>query len=963
MVVSTHHLLHALPLLGSIVRLGGLAMVTLLLSAMPVFAQGGGASQTGTINGKVSDTSGATLPGVTVTASSPSLMGVQTTVTNDQGSYRFPAVPPGVYTLTYELSGFTTVRREGVSISLGFTATIPVEMSLATMMEAIEVTAATPLIDVSATRVQQNFKLDQLQSIPSARDMWALLSVSPAVVMSRIDVGGNRAGTQTGYTAYGYSGQVRVLVEGINTTEGTGAAGFYFDYGSFEEAFLGTAGQGAEMPNPGVQSQFLGKSGGNRLQGEVYYDYENNSFQTANISDELIAAGIKEHSNEIQGYHDFNLNFGGPLKRDKLWYYFSWRDQANQVAQPNFKFDKTFDTKLWNLSGKGSYQANSTNKFIGYYQYGYKEQPNRLPGTTSTYNFTTPDDTLAQTSGSWIWKGEWNGTVGNNLYVESRYGDFGYYFPLVANSDGNYYWRDSGQAAVSGGDQKQQIDRDRRQFTTAATWFKDNFLGGTHSIKFGGELLLETSWEGYLQRRAGHIEHIFNNGVAQSVVLDFPTATEVGKNGIHDSLLSVAKMDQVDFFVNDTYSKGRLTLNLGLRYDRYKSYIPEQRQMAFTNGPVSIPDATIPGQTFLVWNSVVPRVGAVFNLDGQGKTVIKANYGLFRHNPGASFASSANPNQAVKTITYNWSDLNGDRHYQVGEETGVSASALAGSVTVDPNIKQPYTHEVSTFLERQIGSTLAGRVGFVYKTNDDLWQTYQPGRPISAYTMPFTFTDVGVDGVSGTGDDRVLTYLGVPRGQLNDFPVNSVIMNTPAFGRYKTIESSITKRPSNRWSMNAGFGFTWLHDFPVSAGSPYPNTPNGPFDENYTRWDIKVGGTYEGPWGIRVSPQLRHQAGPNFARTLLVTAPVSSGAFMGSTTLYAEPYDSRRQDNITVVDFKLEKVIPLSGTLRARVFMDVFNVTNALAAETISVATGSSFLRPTALLAPRVARLGFRINW
>src|SRR5204862_4728558 len=137
--------------------------------------------------------------------------------------------------------------------------------SVAAVQETVTVTGASPVIDTSANRVQQNFKLEQLNSIPNARDMWALLAATPAVIMSRIDVGGNRAGTQTGYTAYGLTGQVRVLIEGINTTEGTGGAGFYFDYASLEEAFLGTSGQSAEMPNPGVQSQFIARSGSNQF--------------------------------------------------------------------------------------------------------------------------------------------------------------------------------------------------------------------------------------------------------------------------------------------------------------------------------------------------------------------------------------------------------------------------------------------------------------------------------------------------------------------------------------------------------------------------------------------------------------------------------------------------------------------------------------------------------------------------
>ncbi|MCA1652077.1 MAG: carboxypeptidase-like regulatory domain-containing protein, partial [Acidobacteria bacterium] len=463
------------------VHIGAVFLALALAVAPAARAQGGGASQTGTITGKVTDTIGAVLPGVTITITSPALMGNQSSVTNESGLYRFPAVPPGMYAITYELPGFGTLRREKIEVGLGFTATVNVELAVAALQETVTVSGESPVIDTTATRVQQNFKLEQLQAIPNARDMWSLLAVSPAVVMSRIDVGGNRAGTQTGYTAYGYSGQVRVLVEGINTTEGTGGAGFYFDYGSFEEVFLGTAGQGAEMPTPGVQSQFLGKSGGNKFQGEIYLDYENNDMQGSNLEGNIPekwvynpttnTGGIRLGSNEIQGYRDFNVNVGGPIRRDKVWWYFSYRDQKNQVAQPNFRFDKTFDTTTWNLSGKATYQLSRDHKFVGYYQWGQKIQPNRLP--QSTYFYNTPDDTWTQNSGSWVYKGEWNGTISDRLYLEARYGDFGYYFPLLANTDpsNTYYWRDTGLLELSGGDDRWQLDRDRKQTTVAATYF------------------------------------------------------------------------------------------------------------------------------------------------------------------------------------------------------------------------------------------------------------------------------------------------------------------------------------------------------------------------------------------------------------------------------------------------------------------------------------------------------------
>jgi hypothetical protein len=208
------------------------ALAVALSFGAPSFAQGGGASSTGTIQGRVADAQGAVLPGVTVTATSPALIQPQTTVTSETGNYRFPAVPPGSYELTFELAGFNTLKRSGIAITLGFTANVNVELALATLQETVTVSGASPVIDTSATRVQQNFKMEQLQSIPNGRDMWSLLAVTPSVQMGRIDVGGNRAGTQTPYQAYGMTGQVRVLIEGINTTEGTGGAGFYFDYAS-----------------------------------------------------------------------------------------------------------------------------------------------------------------------------------------------------------------------------------------------------------------------------------------------------------------------------------------------------------------------------------------------------------------------------------------------------------------------------------------------------------------------------------------------------------------------------------------------------------------------------------------------------------------------------------------------------------------------------------------------------------
>ena len=947
-----------------------LAALALVASSAPAFAQGGGASSTGTIQGRVSDAQGAVLPGVTVTATSPSALGAQTAVTSETGNYRFPAVPPGEYELTFELAGFNTLKRSGIQITLGFTANVNVELALATLQETVTVSGASPVIDTSTTRVQQNFKMEQLQSIPNGRDMWALLAVTPAVQMSRIDVGGNRAGTQTGYRAYGMDGQVRVLIEGINTTEGTGGAGFYFDYASLEEAFLGTSGQTAEMPNPGVQSQFIARSGGNQFNGEYHLDWYNNSLQGSNIPDEYTAptafnnSPIRAHSNEIDRYYDTDINVGGPIKRDKVWWFGTYRTQFNAVQQPNFLFDKTFDTKLWNAVGKGTYQINQKHKVIGYYQWGQKIQANRLPQATYTYRDEGP--TNRQDSGSWVYKAEWNGTLSDKLYVEARYGDFGYYFPQITNGTEPYYFRDSGTLEIRGSHQKNQNDRDRKQWTGAATYFLDT-TKGSHTFKVGGEVLRELQWFGVLQGVGGNIEHVYNSGVSSQVIFRIPTATQVGglKDNDNGHLTTENALDQNSLFVNDTWAVGRLTVNAGLRWDQYSGWLPEQNQLGATVGPVVVQARTFPETDLFSWNLMAPRIGFVFDLSGDGRTVVKANYGLYWHNPGVGIPDNANPNTGSKSATYGWNDqascagcINGDRRWQPGEETARQTASLEGALVLDPNLKDPYSHEAAVWLERQLTDTIGVRAGYVYKTEDDLIEQYIAARSVDAYTVPYNFTDIGVDGIRNTADDRVLSFLGLTTAQAAQLGTTQVVMNLPKYGRYKTAELSMNKRYGNRWSASLGGAYTWMTDFPNN----FPQNPAQlPGAEDRSVWNFKASGSYDGPWGIRISPVLRHQSGVNFARQTTLTFP--SGITASGTTIYLEPANARREDNIWVFDTRAEKTLSLNNRLRIRAFLDLFNITNSHASETISRNSGTGFLKPSAILAPITARVGFRFMW
>ncbi|MEO5762907.1 MAG: carboxypeptidase-like regulatory domain-containing protein, partial [Vicinamibacteria bacterium] len=347
-------------------------LLLIVASASPVFAQGG-AGSTGSIQGEVTDDSGGVLPGVTVTVSGTSMMGVRTDTTNAQGIYRFLGLPAGTYNLKFELSGFGSQTKADVRIGIGFTANVGAKLGVKTLTDEVTVTTDAPAIDATSTRTQTNFDKTQLDALPNARDMWSLLSTTPGITLSRFDVGGSTAGTQSGYVAYGNGGQNRPLIEGINTTEGTSAAGFYFDYGSFDEVVVGAAGNTAEMPSGGVLTNFIGKSGGNRLSGELYYEYESPDLQSNNLTTEQLARGFanlpksvidalglkRSEANTLLDYRNLNASVGGPIIKDKLWAWGGILRQKNITYQPSSGaiLDGTqFVTRLNNYTGKMTYQ-------------------------------------------------------------------------------------------------------------------------------------------------------------------------------------------------------------------------------------------------------------------------------------------------------------------------------------------------------------------------------------------------------------------------------------------------------------------------------------------------------------------------------------------------------------------------------------------------------------------------------
>ncbi|HJU41448.1 MAG TPA: carboxypeptidase regulatory-like domain-containing protein [Vicinamibacterales bacterium] len=918
---------------------------------------------TGAINGRVTDTSDAVMPGVTVTITSPAQMGVRTEVTDADGTYRFSAVTPGDYAVVFELPGFSTVRNEGIRVSLGFTATVNAQLKVASLQESVTVTGQSPVVDTSATTIGNTFDAKQLSALPTSRDYFSLLAQSPAVQMNRIDVGGSTNGTQQGYTVYGTSGQVRVIFEGINATENTGAFGNYPDVGGMEEVQMNTAAHSAEASTPGVQTQFISKSGGNEFRGTFFGGYSSESWQSFNIDDDQIARGLRggggldpEDVNRLSSYQDVNVGFGGYAIKDRLWWYGSYRHQDIKARFVNFPVMPQ-TTILNNYSAKVTYNLTTNNKFIGYTQPSQKKQPQRfdsfLLGVDTGLN--TLESTWNQNFWAWVHKGEWNGVLSDNSFAELRAGQYGYDWTNGVNGTGLRY-EDIGNNQITGRNRNWARERRRDQVLGSFNYFKSGW-GGDHNFKIGGEIFHETTTDIYIDGYEEEILHVLNNGRKQEVIL-FEPGTSIGGLWTYG------------VFVHDTWRvSNKLTLNLGARFDRYRGFAPEQEHPVSRFNPTALKFDAI--DNVIAWNLPAPRFGVTYDVFGDGKTVLKANYGTYWFNPGADFVFNTSPNAPAWWKRYPWTDLNNNNRWEPGEQGAVPTSTRGGAQTesLDPDLQNRYTPEFATFIERELMPNFGVRAGYVWRGVRNDYARINIARPYSAYTVPVSVPDPGPDGRVGTADDGTpIAAFDLAQEFRGRTPINETTNVDNSDSDFHTFEITGTKRMSNRWSLLASYGWTksYLNDngfqghtFRSNGLVVSPNDLIGTEDGRfvYTRSTVKLNSTWNSPWwDISFAPLVRYQQGVPYARTFTSTLSY------GNVRFIAEPLGSRRQDAIIITDLRVEKTHRFSGR-DISVFFDIYNMFNDNPEQNINSTSGTSFLRPLSIVPPRLFRIGAKLNF
>jgi len=930
----------------------GVAVVLLSLGLPHAVSAQTVTSTTGAINGTVTDSTRSLLPGVTVTLSGPAMMGTSTAVTDQNGTFRFSTVAIGGYRLTFELSGFGTVTREGIRVSVGFTATVNAEMSPGTLAESVTVSGASPVVDIQATAVSNHFDSSKLAELPGSRDAWAVVAQTPGVAMSRMDVGGSNAWTQQGFQAYGVGGGERNEVEGIMVNEGSGQM-YYTDFASFEEISVTAAGNTAEVGTPGAFSNFVSKSGSNAYHGSVYFDFENDAMEAHNIDAAQLAAGIKgsqylaaEDLNRLSLFRDFTADIGGFVQKDRLWWYFSYRNNVADLRFPTL-VDDIQHTYGPVYSFKGTFNVNANHRLAAYYQHAGKVQPDYLGAIA----LPTGRDTTAIMHADTVWssgypndisKGEYNATLSNRLFLMIRGGAMKSFWyrnykssaPRIEDISTNF---------VSGGVFGIDNGRFRPQVNASMSYFRDG-LAGTHNFKFGTEIMrddLDQPFRGFGD--PCQCVSVFSNGAPRQVYLYKPGAN------------SLSRLWAYTGYASDTWQvKKRITLNLGLRVDRYRPYLPAQ------TGPGSL---TFPAvDEILVWNNVGPRIGGSVDVTGKGKTLVKINYGKYWLYPAGDFGGTVNPNPPTWREVYTWSDANGNGRWDAGEQVGTPTSVSGGTASTiyDPDIQNTYSHQAVLFVEHEAAPNLGVRTGVVWNGRRQLRGSVNVNRPIDAYTVPLQIRDPGPDGRSGSVDDGgMLTAYNLAPQYLSLPVINRTInLGSGADRNYYTWEVTANRRQAGSWSLLATYSRTWVREGAVGA-NPTPNvfinTVDG--EDRYTTWQAKVNATLTLPHDLRVTPIVRYQSGTAFARTFSTALNYSS-----AVTIKAEPVGAERTPNITLFDVRAEKGVRIDRT-RVSSFLDVYNIFNVNDPQTLTTTSGSAWLFPAAITPPRIARVGLKLVW
>ncbi len=628
------------------------------------------------ITGVVRDSSGGVLPGVTVEASSPALIEkVRSVVSDSGGIYRIVDLRPGTYSVTFSLPGFNVIKQDGIQLTGTFVATVNGELRVGAIQETVTVSAESPIVDTQNTTQQRVFDQAVIEAIPAGRSHVNMAVLIPGLAASQPgrgalqDVGGTNNLQNTTFVIHGSKqADTRLQLDGVRVgnvlSEGQ-FSNFVPDTGSTQEVTMDYAAVSAEQPFGGLRINIIPKEGGNAVRGSFFATYVTSAWQGTNIDDDLKAKGLPD-PNEMKKAYDFNPSVGGPLMRDKLWFYFSSRWQKNESYVAGLYENKNAgDPTKWlpdpDRSKRGVFlvdqkgvnlrltsQLAAKHKLSFFYDNQGRvwddSRPTISPESTVAYRF--PVLNLAQVG--------WTSTLTSKLLVEGRFGNRGEAFGNQYPEEGDIYrelipvieQNTSLQYRGKGGDggSSALFGYSTQEINTLSG--SVTYVTGSHSLKVGAS----DTWaltRSSSKTNTSALLYRFTAGVPTQFTEYAPVEGGTGSKVI----------GEIGFFVQDRWTIQRLTLNLGLRYDQYIGGYPEQ-----TLGPALYQPTrnyhfdAVTGNKF---KDVTPRVAAAYDLFGNGKTALKVNLGRYV----MATTPIGNPAGITTQATRSWNDM----AYPVGD--------------------------------------------------------------------------------------------------------------------------------------------------------------------------------------------------------------------------------------------------------------------------------------------------------
>ena len=942
----------------------------LLAASLTAAPFSGHAQPTGGVDGVVRDATGGVLAGARV-----SVVLVGRGIRREQaagpsGRFGFAGLRPGTWLIAATHPGFEDAPPAEVIVEAGSVVEVHLQLALAGIAENVTA-ASSRTLALRGSGVRETVDRPVLEDLPNTRDIWTVLEQTPGIMMSKINVGGAESGQQSLFSAAGSAWtQNQYYLNGVNVTDpaAMGASIAYYSFDSFEEVEVSTAGHRAEIQTPGVFLNIVTRRGSNSFAGSGNLFYEHERFQAQNLDDALRARGVGQ-ANRLRKLLDGSVELGGPIRRDRAWFYANYSRFRVEPFLPGFFFEGGEPgvdlVELENLLARTSVKLADGHELGLFFYRNDKFRPYR---GASLFR-PSPETTFHQDSTTTVAQVSWSGVFGEQLLVEARASRLDLYFPYGQQPDRTpevSRWELNTGIWYGGSGTNTIYERDRWQASATATWFRDGLFGGANEFKAGLETTVNpvrTTHDLY-----GGIVYIHDRVRPIEVTLynDPVAVRNVTRN--------------VGFYAQDTLVRGRLVLEFGVRADWWTGGYPDQENEP---GPwdeafrrFGVPRQTTGESGLVSWLGVAPRFGVNYQLTEDGRTQVRMSAGRYLHQLAVNVPGYANPN-ARASAKFRFNDRNWNSLVDEGELNFSAPLSVFIPVLneVDPGLRQPRTDELTLGLHREVRFGVTVGLTGILRWERDLIEDTDVGVPESAW-RPVPHLDPGRDFVRGSEDDVPITLwiqdpatLGQSRFRL---------YNPGLDASYRGVILEARKRYAAGWQLLASVTYSrsvgWLPGpgDQINEGAAFPgplldNPNHGELHEGPTFWDrpliVRLSGSYRLPWGFAVAGSARaHSGWPNYRSVIFTSTLAGESLPQGTTEVIVEPPGAARSPTVPLLDLRLEHRLDFGEAAELSTYLDVFNALNG----NHVVGEGSrddSFGAVVGILPPRVARVGLRLRF